>query len=252
MNIAIRLLLAHIITDYIVQSEKCVKKKIKNGLKSKFFWLHVLSSGLLVYMILMQWTNWFVPLFIGISHGLIDLWKVNKEKVLNSDTERICNKSNNKTNVKNFFFIDQALHLLTIILAWLYLTNNFANLLTYVKDFFGNNKILVVVTAFVILIWPMGIIIEKITEGFRREISEKNGLNKAGKYIGILERILVLIFILLKQYTLIGFLIAGKSILRMGNDRSARKKAEYVLIGTLISFTAAVIIGLVTNYIIEI
>ena len=51
----------------------------------------------------------------------------------------------------------------------------------------------------------------------------------------------------------IGFLIAGKSILRVGrdNDQDVRKKTEYVLIGTLISFTVAIIIGLLTKYIIN-
>jgi hypothetical protein len=59
--------------------------------------------------------------------------------------------------------------------------------------------------------------------------------------------------VLLGQYAAIGFLIAAKSVLRISKDgeKDARKKTEYVLIGTLISFTTAILIGLLANYIIS-
>jgi len=124
----------------------------------------------------------------------------------------------------------------------------------FIMNFFSDEKSLTILTAFIILIWPAGMAIGKTTEPFRKEISTTDSLSNAGTYIGISERILVLIFILLDQYAAIGFLIAGKSILRVGRDSDGgtRKKTEYILIGTLMSFTVAIIIGLLTKYIVNV
>ena len=119
-----------------------------------------------------------------------------------------------------------------------------------IETLFTNVKHLTLLTALIIIIWPTGIIIGKLTEPFRQEINYDDSLTKAGTYIGITERILVLLFVLYNQYAVIGFLIAGKSILRVGrdNDKDTRKKTEYVLTGTLLSYTIAIVIGVIVNY----
>ena len=71
------------------------------------------------------------------------------------------------------------------------------------------------------------------------------GLPDAGKWIGFLERILILTFILTDSTEGIGFLLAAKSIFRYGDLNKARdiKTTEYVLVGTLTSFTIAILTG---------
>ena len=61
-----------------------------------------------------------------------------------------------------------------------------------------------------------------------------------------IERILIFTFILIKQWPAIGFLIAAKSVFRFGElkEGKERKKTEYILIGTLLSFTFAIIVGI--------
>lgn len=54
---------------------------------------------------------------------------------------------------------------------------------------------------------------------------EREPLYKAGRWIGILERLLVFVFVLLGQYAAIGFLLAAKSIFRFGDLREAKTKA---------------------------
>ena len=78
------------------------------------------------------------------------------------------------------------------------------------------------------------------------EDNEEDSLPKAGKYIGMLERLLVFGFIVLQQWAAIGWLIAAKSILRFSDLSRAkdRKLTEYVLIGTLLSFGLAIATGL--------
>lgn len=189
--ILIQLLLAHILTDFVIQSDKWVEKKKNKGLKSRYFWLHVFLSGMLTYIILMQWADWIVPLFILLTHGLIDYWKIIREKkndALNQESE----DQNEKRTGTIIFLKDQLLHLVAIILAWLYLTNNFNQVMPSIIDFFNDEKSLAILTSFILLVWPAGIIIGKITEPFRKEISTTDSLSKAGKFIGISERILVL------------------------------------------------------------
>ena len=70
---------------------------------------------------------------------------------------------------------------------------------------------------------------------------ETGELEKAGRLIGNLERILTLVLVLLSQYQAIGFLIAAKAILRFKDTSTA--KTEYVLIGTLLSFGVAILVG---------
>jgi len=71
---------------------------------------------------------------------------------------------------------------------------------------------------------------------------------RAGRVIGILERILVYHLVLKGQYAAIGLVLAAKSFTRF-KDLEKRRYAEYVLIGTLAStllamLTAAAVQGL--------
>ena len=72
------------------------------------------------------------------------------------------------------------------------------------------------------------------------------GLASAGKWIGICERVLILTFVLLSQFTAIGFLMTAKSILRFSEkETNTQLKTEYILVGTLVSFTLAALTGLI-------
>lgn len=71
------------------------------------------------------------------------------------------------------------------------------------------------------------------------------GLQNAGQTIGTLERALIYLLMLSDMATGIGFLIAAKSVLRFetGKDTSPdefRKHSEYVIIGTLASYSWAI------------
>ena len=80
-----------------------------------------------------------------------------------------------------------------------------------------------------------------------KEDNTEDSLQYAGKYIGIIERLLVFLFVVLNQWGAIGLLIAAKSILRFSDLSRAkdRKLTEYIIIGTLLSTAIAIITGLV-------
>lgn len=121
----------------------------------------------------------------------------------------------------------------------------------YTTIFLSDVKIWAIIGAYVVIILPGSVLISKITEKWRRDIYENKdpgnkdeSLENAGRMIGVLERFLILTFVLLQQYSAIGLLVAAKSIFRFSESR---KMGEYVLIGTLLSFTIAIIVGLIAE-----
>lgn len=81
------------------------------------------------------------------------------------------------------------------------------------------------------------------------EVDEIEGLRKGGRYIGWLERSLVMMLLFIGLPSGIGFLFAAKSILRFGDikDSHQRKVAEYIIIGTFSSFGWALLTSYLTQ-----
>lgn len=101
--------------------------------------------------------------------------------------------------------------------------------------------------------WLIGQVSKKMIkkeedENFKRMI--ESGLPNAGKIIGWLERTLIVTFILVGNYNGIGFILAAKGILRFGEIKEGpdRKFAEYVILGTLLSFSLSFLVGILMRY----
>ena len=62
----------------------------------------------------------------------------------------------------------------------------------------------------------------------------------AGRTIGVLERVFAITLILLDRWEALGFLVAAKSLARF-KDLDDRTRAEYYLVGTLVSLLAATV-----------
>ena len=232
--ILLQLLLAHVLTDFVFQSKKMVEHKRKYKAKSWYLYVHCVLAGLLTYLVLQQWSQFLIPVVVVITHFFIDLWKLNQKE----------------DNLK-YFLLDQLFHILVLIVAWIYLIEGFKAIIPSLGIVFTSKKVLAILVGYILVIFPVGFIIGKATENWQKEIakeSAQDSLKKAGRYIGIFERILVLTFILSTNFSAIGFLIGAKSILRFGNVKGARKHTEYVLIGTLMSFAICIAIGLLIRY----
>ena len=80
-----------------------------------------------------------------------------------------------------------------------------------------------------------------------------DGLDNGGQYIGWLERSLVVLFVFTGQPGSVGFVLAAKSILRFGDIKevSQRRVAEYIIIGTFLSFGWALFVANVALYAIQ-
>ncbi|MHC0440912.1 DUF3307 domain-containing protein [Flavobacterium sp. 3-210] len=229
MILFVKLLLAHLLGDFIWQPNSWVADKEIKKHKSIYLYVHILLHGILAAILAGEIS--FIPyaVLIVVTHGVIDLIKLNFQK--------------NKTK-RTWFVVDQIAHLLVLIVVVLLYENK--NIIPFWQD----NNFWILLTGFLFVTKPVSIFIKTIISIWSPESQnshQDNSLANAGNYIGILERMLIVCFILTNHFEAIGFLLAAKSIFRFGDLKEAkdRKLTEYVMIGTLISFGIAIVSGLV-------
>lgn len=235
-TLLLRLLAAHLIADFILQTDTIVQKRFKYRWASGWLYFHGIVAGLLIYCLAGIWGAVWLPVAVTASHVLIDGFRSRLD-----DSAR-------------YFLLDQIIHVVLIVLFWGILVDfHPPDLWAWIATLWINPAFWIVLVVYLIIIWPVGYWIGKITAPWSREIGEdpSRGLKNAGLWIGRLERILILTFVLTNRYELIGFLIAAKSIFRFGEirDPAHRKEAEYILIGTMISFAMAIVLGLIVNWV---
>jgi hypothetical protein len=140
------------------------------------------------------------------------------------------------------FFTGQILHLTAIYGAVAIYWTNSHSIPAYL-DLFTINRLLTL-AGFLLCMKPANVIIRNCLSSlnlYDRE-ENKNDLERAGRWIGTIERIIAMVLVMLQQYTAIGFIITAKSVLRYNDSKTG--KTEYVLIGTLLSFGIALLIGI--------
>ena len=227
MLIYIKLILGHLIGDFIMQPTKWVIHKESNKITSKYLYLHILLHFALYMLFLWDLSLWKMAIAITIGHFFVDLLKLYTNSFFKNNSIP--------------FFIDQGLHI-TLIYCCVFYSNLHVHTLTLFQ-----NLDWALVTAIVFVTYPSAIIMGKILEGMSNQIeTDHKSLPNAGKYIGIIERLFVLIFIVIGRWEVIGLLIAAKSVFRFNDlkERNNRKLTEYILIGTLVSFGLAILAGL--------
>jgi hypothetical protein len=231
----IKLFLAHILGDFVLQPASWVKDKQLKKQRSPYLYLHGLTHALILLVLLrfdMQYLTGII--LIVVSHLIFDLIKSHLALTINT---------------RILFFGDQLAHL-AVIAAVVYLYY------PYPLDFniLYSPKALLLVTALATNTFVTSAIMKVIISKW--DISDEDSdasLQHAGKYIGMLERLFVFGFVVMNQWQALGFLIAAKSIFRFGDlSRSRdRKLTEYILIGTLLSFGFALIIALGYQYLVD-
>jgi hypothetical protein len=229
-----KMILVHFIGDFYLQPLKWVEDKEKNEQKSLYLYLHMAIHGILVWIIMWDWSAWKLAVIVALIHGLIDLIKL---KFQNYNTKR------------SWFFVDQFLHIISILIV----ANIYHNGYIYINisELLNSNN-LIYITGYVVLTLPLSIIIQKALIPWSELIgdADDDSLLNAGKYIGILERSFVFVFIIANRWEAVGFLLAAKSVFRFGDLKESkdRKLTEYILLGTLLSFGIAIVISIFVLY----
>ncbi len=225
----IKLLLAHLLTDFVLQPSGWIESRNKKHFASGKLYLHGFVTALAAW-ILIGWRYWLVALIILITHTLIDGWKSYRQK-----------------NVV-YFLADQLLHLLVIFGCWYFTFITWSRVQQMWSSLNANELFWFITTAGVFLTMPAGILIGQLTKNWRDQIPDSENLASAGKWIGIVERIIILIFVMQNQYSAIGLLIAAKGIIRFNEKDRQEIKTEYLVIGTLLSMGIAIVTGLLIKY----
>lgn len=225
-----KLILAHLLGDFILQPNSWVADKENKKLKSIYLYFHVIIHTALSLIFLWDIQFWWIAALVGLSHFVIDAAKLSFQTVKDQ---------------KIWFFADQALHILVIAgISFYYKEFNF--------DFLKDYTHLKIIGAALFLTTPASVMIRILLSSWTPAPEVPGGiqtesLSNAGKYIGILERLLVFTFIMVDHWEGVGFMVAAKSVFRFSDLAQAkqRKLTEYVLIGTLLSFGMAVLTGIV-------
>lgn len=230
--------IAHIIADFFAQSNFISKEKQRKCLGSWHIYIHVLI--VFVASLGMTFSGAFIgyAVVITLIHLVIDTAKSFIEGWLKKR-----NRIGDLFYTNHYlFFTDQLLHLVVIYGAVaVYWTKNHS--IPNYLDFFTVNHLLIL-TGFLLCMKPTNVIIRNCLSSLNLFVTDdnKNDLARAGRWIGTIERIMAMVLVMLQQYTAIGFIITAKSVLRYNDSKTG--KTEYVLIGTLLSFGSALLIGI--------
>ncbi|MDE5584843.1 MAG: DUF3307 domain-containing protein [Muribaculaceae bacterium] len=234
----IKLILAHLLGDFILQSDKLCNMRYSDNVSERLSTngIHSLIQATLSYLFIGIWNLWILPVIIFISHFLIDFLKSRYGRRRLPD-----------------FICDQAAHYVIIYLLWRLMLSDIP-----ISDMASkiSQTAWIVFTAYIAILTPTSILVKSFMEynSWIPTNSSLKGLPNAGKWIGFLERILILTFIFTENIEGIGFLLAAKSIFRFGelNRSKDLKVTEYVLIGTFSSFTVAILTGYLATWMITI
>lgn len=226
--VLVKLLCAHLCADFILQTDGINEGKHKSGGKGiVYHLLHSLIHAGAAYLCVGDWSCWLIPVIIFVSHFVIDLIK----------------SKFYKDNLSTFL-TDQSMHFAIIGMLWFVL---------YGKDFdysfmedIVTTKAWMTVMAYILMLRPSSIFLGLFLKKWSPSSTNTQSLPNAGQWIGYIERILILTFVLVGSFEGVGFLLAAKSVFRFGelNKASEIRTTEYVLIGTFASFTIAILTGI--------
>ncbi len=228
MILLIKLVIAHLAGDFIFQPDSWVKDKEEKQGKSIKLYYHILVHISLTSILLWDYNLIPTAVFIGITHYIIDLCKLSIQ---------------HQKYIRTTFIIDQFFHFIVLLLV----VNHYEPISSMIEMKDMHDELYLLTLAIITLI-PVSsktikLLISKWTP--KTEDNAEDSLKDAGQFIGILERLFVFGFVLSGQIQAVGFLLAAKSVFRFGDlrDPKDRKLTEYILIGTLVSFGIALLIG---------
>ncbi|MCA8878368.1 MAG: DUF3307 domain-containing protein [Rhodobacteraceae bacterium] len=221
------LLLAHVLADFLMQSGAMVRNKHRPAV------LLAHTAIVLVCAVALTGNANPVLLLLAAAHAAIDAVKTGF-----------------RLAGLRWFLADQAAHLVTLVLA-----------AAIAPDLWSTGLWPAVLPPDLVAAIPWvalhlaGLVLATRTGGFvvgallapylvsSPDLAD-GGLPGAGQAIGLLERGLTYLLVVIGQPTGVTFLIAAKSVLRFNTVSGDRKASEYVIIGTLASIGWAMLTAL--------
>lgn len=227
------LLFIHILGDFYFQSNHLARQKNESRLKLIEHGLIYTAVSIIGIIPIYQTSMLTAAFVLSLSHIVIDLVKYAciKDKVLKDKYP--------PEKERSIYLIDQFLHIASIfVIAFILASMNkeiiIIPFINNVFEIIGIPYIMLISWSLLfLLIWkPANITIKHLL--CLNRPSEEEG-KKAGGFIGLLERLLILLFLSINQYSAIGLVLTAKSIARYDEISKDKDFAEYYLLGTLLS-----------------
>lgn len=219
------MLLAHLVGDYILQTNQLAawKSRALAGVT-----VHCVIVFVVTWLFALPFQPvWYLVTFIGIMHYLIDAVQfLTKPKL--SPLLR--------------FSLDQVAHMVVIFGALGlggYLDLSFLTI--YVNSLMTNNQLMMYLVAYAFLTMPAWVVIKFAAYGLVNN-SPPDFVDQ-NKYIAILERILMVTFVIMGQFLLVPLVVAPRLAMEWQQTTTGGKTAVY-LTEWLVSLASAVGIGL--------
>lgn len=253
LSFLIPLTAAHVLADFLTQSNSDVRDKYRLPVLLK----HGLKVGFFSYALLGMPSAWSLVLGIVTTHLLIDYLKVRSQK----------------GSYLSRFFYDQVGHLLILLIfSWAAAEYHYRDLASLWDMIFGLDylRALALTTGAVTTVYVGSFVVEHLFQSMEAEWGDPEaggkplkearrkwnmlGFPEGGKVIGYLERSLIFVLVLAGHPDGIGFLIAAKSIFRFGElmDPERREQAEIIIIGTLMSILFGTAVSYLTHLVLTI
>lgn len=240
-ELIVLLFLAHTLADFYFQTESMAENKEKNF---NYVILHSFIYGivnlLIIKFIFTEFDNIYIWI-IFISHFAIDSSKFILKK---------CDYIKKHENY--VFIIDQIIHFIVIIIVSYMIAKSgklyeYNSTLSNILKIMGLSiqTVLAIILQILLIHKPVNIFIVYMMKPYKPVEKNTKNIIKTGRVIGTIERVIMLFFILIQQYSSVGLVLTAKSIARYDKISKDQQFAEYYLLGTLLSTICVLIISLI-------
>lgn len=228
------LIAGHLLGDFLLQTRRMVAGKVRLRVLAGHSLLIALAH-LTAVLPFLSWTVAAAVLLIGALHGTIDglksRWPWSRPDGL------------------GLFLADQLAHFSVVLVVWLAVLGvSGTPALAVPASWLGPWLFLVVLVAALAFTWTGGSsivsgVLDRLSPDLEEGQERDSGVPGSGRLIGMLERTLTLILILLGQWAAMALVLTAKSVARF-EELKERRFAEYYLVGTLTSLLVAVAVAL--------
>ncbi|WP_026895674.1 DUF3307 domain-containing protein [Clostridiisalibacter paucivorans] len=286
MRVLLLSIFAHILSDFVFQTTKMIKEK--DAMILKGFLYHGLSTFVAILILLIEY-NFFTTIIyatiITLVHVIVDYYKAR----LTCDGKNTIEYEKRMGRSLVLFLTDQIVHIISIIFIWksfdFTTERSIIKLLVIIEKLFPfkqnvveviNNsntfidanfklfteKQIIYAIIYAYICFGGAVFVPKFLDFlykkipnytekmFEDEISQIEKQVNIGKYIGIMERALILTIYIEGSITGIAAVITTKSLARFSKLNN-KDFAEYYLIGTFTSFSLAIAGGLLLKFILK-
>lgn len=214
------LLFAHVLADFVFQTKWIAENKLRPQV--------LLLHGLIVLLL------------AAAATGRIDAWQIGVLALVHIAIDWA--KGTFAPDGLTGFVADQTAHLVTLGALSVLVPSLFAEGLW--SDLTFLPALMTLAAGLILATRAGGFAVGLLMQPWAEDVPK--GLTNGGKLIGLLERGLIFLLILVGQPVGIGFLIAAKSVLRFETTSEDQRAGEYVIIGTLASFGWALLFSYAT------